>query len=224
MKELKETLSYCNYLVENEINSKIDMTRKYSKISGMVCPCCRTEQPQMDHGESRRCPGGCGLHMKLLGNGLICTLSKRAQKRAAAPPGEDTPPEEDTSTEKDTPPEETRMIRMLVEDIARVAHEVNRAYCKALGDDSQLPWSEAPAWQRESAIDGVIYHCGALPPASPEASHENWLAEKRANGWRYGPVKDATLKTHPCFVPFDELPIQQKAKDFIFSAIVRSLS
>ena len=34
---------------------------------------------------------------------------------------------------------------MQTEQIARVCHEVNRAYCKALGDESQLPWVDAPA-------------------------------------------------------------------------------
>lgn len=28
-------------------------------------------------------------------------------------------------------------------DIARVAHEVNRDYCQALGDDSQPAWENA---------------------------------------------------------------------------------
>jgi len=32
------------------------------------------------------------------------------------------------------------------EQIARVTREVNRAYCLALGDDSQLPWNDAPQW------------------------------------------------------------------------------
>lgn len=43
------------------------------------------------------------------------------------------------------------------EQIARVAHEVNRAYCKALGDDSQEVWELAPQWQRDSAIVGVKF-------------------------------------------------------------------
>ena len=44
------------------------------------------------------------------------------------------------------------------EQIARVAHEANRAYCLSLGDPSQLPWEEAPDWAKESAIDGVRFH------------------------------------------------------------------
>jgi hypothetical protein len=31
----------------------------------------------------------------------------------------------------------------LTEQIARVAYEANRAYCRTIGDDSQKPWDEA---------------------------------------------------------------------------------
>lgn len=58
--------------------------------------------------------------------------------------------------------------------------------------------------------------------ASPSASHDSWLKEKREQGWKYGPVKDADKKEHPCFVPYDELPVEQRTKDYIFSAIVKA--
>lgn len=109
------------------------------------------------------------------------------------------------------------------EQIARVCHEVNRAYCQALGDNSQPPWEEAADWMKTSAMNGVNLHI-ANPNAGPEASHESWMAEKEATGWKFGPVKDADLKEHPCMVPFKELPKDQQAKDFIFRAVVHSLS
>lgn len=108
-----------------------------------------------------------------------------------------------------------------VEDIARIAHEVNRAYCEAIGDDSQPTWDDAPEWQRASAIAGVEFH-HANPEAGPSASHESWLGEKERTGWRYGAVKDAEAKTHPCMVPFVMLPPEQRAKDYIFRAVVHA--
>lgn len=108
-------------------------------------------------------------------------------------------------------------------EIARIAHEVNRAYCLALGDLSQLPWDEAPEWQRESAFAGVMLHL-SNPDAGPEASHEAWAAHQLAKGWQYGPAKDVEAKTHPCLVPFAELPVEQQAKDFLFRSIVHALS
>jgi len=112
---------------------------------------------------------------------------------------------------------------MNVEEIARVCHQVNRAYCQALGDMSQPTWEEAPAWQRESAQTGVMLHT-AFPNAGPEQSHESWMAQKVREGWAYGEVKDAEKKTHPCIVPFNQLPKEQQAKDFIFREIVHSLA
>jgi len=112
---------------------------------------------------------------------------------------------------------------MLPLDIAAVCHEANRAYCWQLGDASQPSWDDAPDWQRSSAIDGVQFHL-ANPNAGPDASHNNWLAEKERDGWIYGPVKDPDAKKHPCMVPFGDLPPEQQAKDRLFSAIVRALA
>lgn len=112
---------------------------------------------------------------------------------------------------------------MTNEQIARVCHEVNRAYCHALGDGTQLPWEDAPGWQRDSAIHGVQFH-REHPEAGPEHSHECWLEEKRAAGWKFGPVKSSEKKEHPCFRPFNELPADQQAKDFIFRAVVQALA
>lgn len=61
------------------------------------------------------------------------------------------------------------------EDAARIAHETNRAYCAAIGDTSQVPWAEAPEWQRASVLLGVQ---GILDGNTPEQSHESWLEHK----------------------------------------------
>lgn len=110
---------------------------------------------------------------------------------------------------------------MLPEDIARVCHEVNRAYCEAIGDKTQLPWSQAPDWQKESAIKGVKHKLEF--EATPEQMHDNWVKDKIDAGWVYGPTKDAGNKTHPCIVPYDQLPQEQRVKDYLFSAVVDSL-
>lgn len=108
-------------------------------------------------------------------------------------------------------------------NIAKVCHEANRAYCETLGDSSQACWEAAPLWQRESAKEGVEF-CLANPSAPPSANHDSWLEVKRAAGWKYGPVKDAKKKEHPCFVPYEELPPEQQKKDTLFKAIVAALA
>lgn len=109
-----------------------------------------------------------------------------------------------------------------VEKVACIAHETNRAYCLAIGDNSQMGWNDAPPWQRNSIIAGVRFTI-LNPTAGPAASHASWLAEKRADGWAYGPKKDPVAKVHPCFVPYDQLPPEQRAKDYIFQAVVRTV-
>lgn len=103
--------------------------------------------------------------------------------------------------------------------IARVCHEANRSICLAVDDDSQKSWEESPEWQRESAIKGVAFRINN-PDAPESAQHDSWQAEKIKEGWVYGEVKDAEAKTHPCLVPFEELPNFQQKKDKVFCAIV----
>ncbi len=111
---------------------------------------------------------------------------------------------------------------MTIEQIAQVAHEVNKAYCESIGDTSQPSWEDAPEWQKKSAVVGVEFHLNN-PDASPSASHESWLKEKEADGWEYGPEKDAEKKEHPCFVPYHQLPTEQQSKDYLFRQIIHSL-
>lgn len=104
--------------------------------------------------------------------------------------------------------------------IAKQCHEANRAYCAALGDDSQPAWDDAPDWQRSSAIAGVRAHLDS--DLTPAQSHESWMMQKTAEGWSWGPLKDPEHKQHPCMVPYDQLPQEQRAKDYIFRAIVNT--
>lgn len=105
--------------------------------------------------------------------------------------------------------------------IAKIAHNVNRAYCTATGDDSQPDWDSAPDWQKDSARAGVKAHLASS--MTPEESHLCWLAHKEAEGWKYGPVKDVEKKEHPCFMPYADLPAEQRVKDYLFKAVVESL-
>lgn len=112
---------------------------------------------------------------------------------------------------------------MQPEQIAAIAHDVNRAYCLALGDTGTPLWKHAPEWQRLSVVKGVEYLL-ANPAAGPEESHAEWLRYKLAEGWRHGAVKDAARKEHPCLLPYAELPPAQQAKDSLFVAVVRGLA
>lgn len=106
--------------------------------------------------------------------------------------------------------------------IAQVCHEVNRALQVIEGDPAVSPhWYKAPESQRKSAVEGVRE---AQAGATPEQLHEKWYTYKESFGWVHGPKKDEDNKTHPCLVPYADLPENQKQKDAVFSAIVKALS
>lgn len=107
-----------------------------------------------------------------------------------------------------------------IDNIARVCHEANRAYCVTIRDNSQMPWEEAPVWQRESARMGVDLHL--MGDFGPEASHISWMKQKLEEGWKYGPTKNPEKKEHPCLVDFKDLSLEQQLKDHLFRGIVHS--
>lgn len=104
----------------------------------------------------------------------------------------------------------------IAEKIAIMCHESNRAWCELNGDYSQKPWAFAEQWQRDSAIKGVKLFIESNGTLGPREMHESWMAEKEASGWVYGLIKDSVKKTHPCMVPYDQLPKDQKVKDQLF--------
>jgi hypothetical protein len=106
--------------------------------------------------------------------------------------------------------------------IAKACHEANRVWCQENGDDTQKHWSEAEQWQRDSAIKGVEFRVNN-PDAGHDAQHNSWMEEKVNDGWVFGEGKDAEAKTHPCIVPFEQLPEFQQKKDALFCAIVDTL-
>ena len=105
------------------------------------------------------------------------------------------------------------------ENLAKICHEANKAYCETIGDNSQPSWEDAPQWQKDSAITGVRFHSLTKNTTAAD-SHNSWLKEKEADGWKYGEVKNPDLKEHPCFVPYEQLPKSQKIKDYIFKGII----
>ena len=88
-----------------------------------------------------------------------------------------------------------------------------------MGDKTQKSWDECDEWQRDSAIAGVV-SLAEDPTATPEKTHEWWMEHKKKDGWVYGEVKDAQKKTHPCMLPYSELPLEQKIKDHLFKTVV----
>lgn len=111
----------------------------------------------------------------------------------------------------------------LLELCAELAHEANRAYTELLHEPCINPcWDEAPEDMKESVRAGVNKHLNN-PGMTAEESHNAWVAFKKSQGWKWGPEKDNTAKTHPCLVPFCDLNIAQRFKDYLFASVVTAV-
>ncbi len=43
--------------------------------------------------------------------------------------------------------------------------------------------------------------------------HDVWAQSRIEQGWTYGPQRDDVQKHHPCLIPYEELPEEEKAYD-----------
>lgn len=85
-----------------------------------------------------------------------------------------------------------RMIRNLEFVGMQVVHGQN--------DDSECYWIKRH----------IEYHLELLA----EAEHDGWMKWHFEQGWRYAPgSKDKIAKTHPCLLPYNDLPHHEQEKD-----------
>lgn len=106
------------------------------------------------------------------------------------------------------------------EQMAQICHEANRAIQRIEGDPTpSVAWDETSPYERETAVEGIR---NALSLINPERLHEMWCEAKVRDGWTLGKIKDPVMRTHPCLVPYADLPYTQRAKDAIFMAIVET--
>jgi hypothetical protein len=46
-----------------------------------------------------------------------------------------------------------------------------------------------------------------------ESTHDVWAAQRMSQGWVYGSERNDAAKTHPCLVPYADLPDSEKDYD-----------
>ena len=114
-------------------------------------------------------------------------------------------------------------MKLTIDALACIFHQVNKSICEAVGDYSQPEWDAAEQWQKDATLMSVQF---ALehPDATPKDQHDQWLDAKLADGWVFGEEKNTELKTHPCLVDFNELPEHQRVKDSALQSLVNQLS
>ncbi len=56
-------------------------------------------------------------------------------------------------------------------------------------------------------------YIGELIERISENIHEVWSSQRISDGWTYGEARDDINLRHPCLVPYDELPEEEKLYD-----------
>jgi hypothetical protein len=103
---------------------------------------------------------------------------------------------------------------------AAIATQSNKLYCEWTGDTkSQRIWPDYSDSEKQSIVDAV-HAIWNDPDLAAKDLHELWLKAKAAEGWTYGAIKDYMKKTHPSFVPWEDLPKRERIKDILFQHVV----
>lgn len=110
--------------------------------------------------------------------------------------------------------------------VAKVVYEANSALRVALGRNPYAAWEKTPRWKKDSVLAVVNLHLeahrvGQTP--TPEASHAVWVQAMQNAGWEYSPTKSIKNKLHPAMVPFQHLPVDERAKAHVCCAVVAGL-
>jgi hypothetical protein len=107
-------------------------------------------------------------------------------------------------------------------EIAAVAWAANAELQALHGDPCpSLPGDAQDAEAHAVTVAGIR---AILDGATPQQVHETWVRAREMQGWTHGPAKDSRLKTHPCLLPYRDLPEHQRVKDRVLRGIVLAMA
>jgi hypothetical protein len=82
------------------------------------------------------------------------------------------------------------------------------------------PWFEwANVWHDAPALapGERLFRDEAERSRLAELEHERWCAERRMQGWKYGPERIEAAKIHDCLVPYAQLSAEVQGYDLTFT-------
>ena len=109
--------------------------------------------------------------------------------------------------------------------MVEVAKECHIANNNLMVANSEIPnpvdWNDLDTHTKHMNIESVkkIYD---NPNITAKDIHDEWMKNKIKDGWKYGDVKDANLKTHHLIIDFDQMNDIDKMKDQIFIDVVNN--
>lgn len=125
----------------------------------------------------------------------------------------------------ETPQDVLTQNRLTTREIAQNAHWLAERFGGLLGlpnRPSLIAGQELNHW--EDIVRAMLLEChnpnGIMLVAK---NHDEEVARKLKDGWRYGEITSAEEKTHPELLPFLQLPPETRAKALFFRQTVVAL-
>lgn len=103
----------------------------------------------------------------------------------------------------------------MIEQIAKTAHAIHRAYCLEMGIPTQPKWEDVEN-EHKDVVYNSIRHILSGNVKSVEESHNKFVESKYSRGWRFGEVYDIEKKLNPRMVDFSRLTTEQRIKERLF--------
>ena len=107
--------------------------------------------------------------------------------------------------------EYTVIAKLVVESLATMAAHLG-------WQEKYWPWQALNPTERQAWVNTVIH--AIEHEFNIVQDHEKWCNLMRKEGWKWGPIKDPDLKTHPHIIEYDSLPQEvQIAQSFAYRII-----
>lgn len=109
----------------------------------------------------------------------------------------------------------------MIEQIAKTAHSIHRAYCIEMNIPTQPEWIDVEHSHKDVIYNTIrnILH-GKI--SSIEESHNKFIESKTSQGWSFGKEYSIEDKKNPRLVEFNKLTKEQRIKERLFFECVKS--
>jgi hypothetical protein len=107
-----------------------------------------------------------------------------------------------------------------IKQVAQVIHEANKAFGESIGESHHVSWEKTPESQKKISIGVVKNFIENKYKMTPEEVHKNWLEDKIKQGWKWGPGFNPITRLNPNLVPYDQLNLNEKMKDYLVRNII----
>lgn len=104
--------------------------------------------------------------------------------------------------------------------LAESCHEATKVISEQILSEEKKEWKLIDSKTKAKLLNAVN-RAIEEKITDPAIAHANWITDMEKDGWQYGDKLDEENKTHPCMVPYDQLPVGQQTKDYIFLAILK---